>query len=182
MVFNENIRQAKATVHDSLREDQYKVVLSGAHTTWHCAVDTNTFEFTVEGMSIDVGNFGELEHLDAVEIQDMWDDLDGAALSELPAIGEYPGGLCWEEDLLRYCDVCGRNMSEGFVINGGEEYYCDEECLHTEYSKGEYLAMYAGLDNTDEAEVARALAMSQDELDALSEKNDSQTYWSTFED
>lgn len=30
----------------------------------------------------------------------------------------------------RVCSVCGRPMSEGYCYNGGESYYCGEDCLH----------------------------------------------------
>jgi hypothetical protein len=34
-------------------------------------------------------------------------------------------------------------MSEGYVIEGGEEYYCSDECLHTRYSPEEWSEMYS---------------------------------------
>ena len=43
---------------------------------------------------------------------------------------------------MRICDVCKERMQEGFVINSGEEYYCSEDCLHTEYTEEEYMEMY----------------------------------------
>lgn len=42
----------------------------------------------------------------------------------------------------RICSECGKEMSEGFVINNGMEYFCCEECLHKHYSHEEYLEMY----------------------------------------
>jgi hypothetical protein len=41
--------------------------------------------------------------------------------------------------------------------------------------------MYAGLDNTDPAEVERAAKMTQEELDRLSDENDSQSYYTDWE-
>lgn len=35
------------------------------------------------------------------------------------------------------CDVCGKQMEEGFVIDDSE-YFCSKECLHTVYSDKEY--------------------------------------------
>ena len=42
----------------------------------------------------------------------------------------------------RFCDVCGKEMHEGFVIDGGCEYYCSEECLHKHYTPKEWEEMY----------------------------------------
>jgi hypothetical protein len=84
-------------------------------------------------------------------------------------------------DSIRRCDECGKLMFEGYCLGGGEEYYCSDECLHENYSHEEFLAMYAGLDNTDPAEVERASKMSQEELDRLSDENDSQSYYTDWE-
>lgn len=46
------------------------------------------------------------------------------------------------EDDLRLCDECGTPMKEGFVISGGEEYYCNEKCLHKHFTKKEFLELY----------------------------------------
>lgn len=81
---------------------------------------------------------------------------------------------------VRFCDTCGKLVREGYCLNA-EEYYCSDECLHEKYSEGEYLAMYAGLDNTDPEEVARALTLSDIELADLNSKNDSQCYFSEWE-
>ena len=43
---------------------------------------------------------------------------------------------------MRTCTCCGTPMTEGFVIEGGDEYYCSERCLHKRYSPEEYNAMY----------------------------------------
>lgn len=42
---------------------------------------------------------------------------------------------------LRRCDICGKVMNEGFLIDDNE-YFCSEECLHKKYSEEEYLEMY----------------------------------------
>jgi len=47
-----------------------------------------------------------------------------------------------EKIMERICSECGKEMSEGFVINNGMEYFCCEECLHKHYSHEEYLEMY----------------------------------------
>lgn len=82
---------------------------------------------------------------------------------------------------VRVCDECGKVMTKGYCLGGGDEYHCSDECLHKNYSHNEWLAMYAGLDNTDPEEVERASKMSQAELDKLSEENDSQSYYTEWE-
>ena len=42
----------------------------------------------------------------------------------------------------RKCDRCGQGMNEGFCIYEGEEYYCDDNCLHSVYSKSVWEGMY----------------------------------------
>ena len=36
------------------------------------------------------------------------------------------------------CDECGTPMNEGYVVFGGEQYYCKDECLHKHYTKEEW--------------------------------------------
>ena len=53
----------------------------------------------------------------------------------------------WEYDEttdkeVRTCDECGVVMIAGYCINGGDEYYCCEECLHKHYTQEEYIALY----------------------------------------
>ena len=42
----------------------------------------------------------------------------------------------------RKCSKCNKVFNEGFCINGGDEYYCSEKCLHTKYTKKEWEGMY----------------------------------------
>jgi len=42
----------------------------------------------------------------------------------------------------RKCDACGDGMFSGYVIGGGENYYCSEKCLHTRVTKKEWKAFY----------------------------------------
>lgn len=44
---------------------------------------------------------------------------------------------------MRFCDVCGRPMRDGFVVNDGDRYYCSEGCLHEDYTEEEYKEMYS---------------------------------------
>ena len=39
---------------------------------------------------------------------------------------------------MRICNACGIEMSDGYVINDGEEYYCSDDCLHSAFSEEEY--------------------------------------------
>lgn len=77
-----------------------------------------------------------------------------------PELEKHFGGLLleheddeqfWEElsenlDCFRICDVCGKPMIEGYVMNGS--HYCSEACLHTEYSDEEIQALCT--ENNDE--------------------------------
>ena len=38
----------------------------------------------------------------------------------------------------RICSACGKEMSSGYVIDDGLEYYCCDECLYGVYSEEEY--------------------------------------------
>lgn len=40
------------------------------------------------------------------------------------------------------CDECKTPMNEGYVVFGGEQYYCTEECLHKHYTKEEWDELY----------------------------------------
>ena len=42
----------------------------------------------------------------------------------------------------RKCSVTGEGMNQGYVVNGGEEYYKDLQALHTKYSPAEWDQMY----------------------------------------
>jgi hypothetical protein len=38
----------------------------------------------------------------------------------------------------RICDKCGNGMNEGYVVEGGKEYYCTPKCLHEVYTPMEW--------------------------------------------
>lgn len=44
-------------------------------------------------------------------------------------------------EFARKCTKCGKGMNEGYVVNDGDEYFCSDECLYTEYTPVEYDAM-----------------------------------------
>lgn len=47
-----------------------------------------------------------------------------------------------QEKFARRCTQCGNLMNKGFVVEGGEEYYCSDNCLHKKYTKEEWDEMY----------------------------------------
>ena len=47
-----------------------------------------------------------------------------------------------KKQFARKCNACGKGMNEGYCIEGGIEYYCSDECLHTEITPEEWLELY----------------------------------------
>jgi len=47
----------------------------------------------------------------------------------------------------RVCTECKKGMNEGYVVNGGEQYYCSDACLHKHHTPDEWKDMSAGDDN-----------------------------------
>ena len=47
----------------------------------------------------------------------------------------------------RQCSCCEEGMNEGYVIEGGVEYYCTPKCLHEVYTPKEWQDMYEAEDN-----------------------------------
>lgn len=43
---------------------------------------------------------------------------------------------------VRHCNECGKEMWEGFCIEGGLKYYCSEECLYKNLTEEEYEELY----------------------------------------
>ena len=43
---------------------------------------------------------------------------------------------------MRKCSHCGKQMTQGYLIHDGNEYYCSDECLHKHYTEEEYLNLY----------------------------------------
>ena len=49
------------------------------------------------------------------------------------------------------CTECRKGMNEGYVIEGGMEYYCSDECLHKNVTPDEFSEFYIGnIDDDDE--------------------------------
>lgn len=54
-----------------------------------------------------------------------------------------------DDDLERICGCCGKSMTEGYVIYGGEDELCSTECLENAYSSEDIKTMEIGADNSD---------------------------------
>lgn len=39
---------------------------------------------------------------------------------------------------IRICTDCGKEMTEGYCVRDGEEYFCSDECRDAWYSEEEY--------------------------------------------
>ena len=38
----------------------------------------------------------------------------------------------------RKCSECGSGMNEGYLVGGGDAYYCSDECLHKHFTPEEW--------------------------------------------
>ena len=43
----------------------------------------------------------------------------------------------------RKCTACGAGMNEGYVVDGGCEHYCSDECLHQSMTAELYEELHA---------------------------------------
>lgn len=50
----------------------------------------------------------------------------------------------------RICVICGRPVFEGFIVGGGDKYYCSEECLYTHYTAAGWAEMCKGPEDEEE--------------------------------
>ena len=48
---------------------------------------------------------------------------------------------------LRVCSKCFNIINEGYVVGGGDEYYCTDKCLHEEISIEEWENLLKGYDS-----------------------------------
>ena len=44
---------------------------------------------------------------------------------------------------MRICQICYKQMKEGYCIGGGENYYCSKECLNKEITDEEFKELYS---------------------------------------
>lgn len=49
----------------------------------------------------------------------------------------------------RQCSCCEDGMNVGYVIDGGGEYYCSDECLNTKHTADEIKEMELGADDSE---------------------------------
>lgn len=42
----------------------------------------------------------------------------------------------------RICSECGAVMNEGYIIDGGEAYYCGDTCLEKNMTRAEFNELY----------------------------------------
>ncbi|MGL5379244.1 hypothetical protein [Clostridium sp.] len=43
---------------------------------------------------------------------------------------------------LTICDICKKEMEDGYSINDGDEYFCSLKCLNEKYSDVTYKELY----------------------------------------
>lgn len=43
---------------------------------------------------------------------------------------------------VRFCSECSRFMNSGYILNGGCEYFCSDDCLHKNYTAEEWEEIY----------------------------------------
>lgn len=43
---------------------------------------------------------------------------------------------------MRYCEKCGKPITQGFCFFDGEFYYCSEKCMYQDYTQEEYEELY----------------------------------------
>jgi hypothetical protein len=90
-----------------------------------------------ESYTIDIDVNGEII-LEENQSEDEWDTIMEVFKEHIATNGV---------KYARKCDKCGKGMNEGYCIGGGEEYYCNPECLHQVYTTQEWEEMYETEDN-----------------------------------
>jgi hypothetical protein len=56
-----------------------------------------------------------------------------------------------ESNYTHKCDNCGAGMNEGYVIEGANEHYCSDDCLHKNVSPDDFQQFYIG--NMDDHDI-----------------------------
>jgi hypothetical protein len=72
------------------------------------------------------------------QFNELGDEMYSQELDQCNVIEEVIKG----DKYARSCNCCGNGMNEGYVVGGGEEYYCTPECLHKVYTPKEWQEMY----------------------------------------
>ena len=65
---------------------------------------------------------------------DVWDD----DTNEEVIAEEFTYTYRWTKKECRRCSVCGKLFREGYCQDGGSNYYCSKECLHTDFTDEEW--------------------------------------------
>lgn len=55
----------------------------------------------------------------------------------------------FKEDDKKICDCCGEYMTKGYVLDGGEQYFCSDECLFHEHGNNAHNDLNIGEDDSD---------------------------------
>ena len=54
-----------------------------------------------------------------------------------------------ERKFARQCTCCKKGMNDGYVMDGGEAYFCSDECLEKNHSRIDIENMNLGGDDSD---------------------------------
>ena len=114
----------------------------------------------------DVNSFSQ-ENRDESSAKTIAQSIEEAEMQADEDEEDFNESLDTNDDDIHRCDACKEVMSQGYVINGGEEYFCSNTCLHTKYSKEEYEEMYADIN---------------DEHDYSNDDETSDSYWTEWTD
>ena len=48
---------------------------------------------------------------------------------------------------MRKCEICGTEMAAGYCFDGGQAYYCSDQCLHHDFTEEEWNEEYEAGDS-----------------------------------
>jgi hypothetical protein len=98
----------------------------------------------------------------------LW-DMDVSLNEDIKKLFDDPRSMDWDE--IRFCSECGEPMEEGYLLYGGDSYYCSDDCLFKNHTKDEWRAMYAGYDYTDPEDLELVRGMTDEEVSAEGSEN-----------
>jgi hypothetical protein len=174
--FEEDVSEVINKAMNGKLNDLEDILDTGKKTAFDCGKDSEAVVLTIVREAIGM-----------VFVEYMVNNREGMTFNEAHAIAgrvveQVKAGLEDPEDYsseIHFCSECGKLMREGYSLV--DEFYCSDDCLSKHYTTGEYLAMYAGLDNTDPSEVQRAEDMSHEELEESNLENDSSCCYTEWE-
>lgn len=82
------------------------------------------------------------QSIEEAEMQDDDEDFNESLDSDTYPDDKHDENEYHDEDDIHHCDACKEVMSQGYVINGGEEYFCSNTCLNTKYDKEAFEELY----------------------------------------